>query len=141
VKALCEDTRGRLRANIENLWGITALQIAMEMKHDEVVKTLLERPEVAKQVEGLYRDRQVHVDAANASVTFAGWLQPPLGYSAFFGSASIEVGARPIPIWHLSVVCFCCRSSNHANIFCFSTPCLSSSLLQPSWWERVLHVP
>jgi hypothetical protein len=28
-----------------------------------------------------------------ASVTFAGWLQPPLGYSAFFGSASIEVGA------------------------------------------------
>ncbi|CAK9203077.1 unnamed protein product, partial [Sphagnum troendelagicum] len=72
------------------------------MKHDEIVKTLLERPEVAKQVEGLYRDRQVHVDAANAilvgaaliaSVTFAGWLQPPLGYSAFFGSASIEVGA------------------------------------------------
>jgi hypothetical protein len=66
------------------------------------VKTLLERPEVAKQVENLYRDRQVHVDAANAilvgaaliaSVTFAGWLQPPLGYSEFFGSASIEVGA------------------------------------------------
>jgi hypothetical protein len=51
----------------------------------------------------LYRDRQAHVDdAANAilvgaaliaSVTFAGWLQPPLGYSAFFGSAGIEVGA------------------------------------------------
>jgi hypothetical protein len=42
------------------------------------------------------------VDAANAilvgaaliaSVTFAAWLQPPLGYSAFFGSASMEVGA------------------------------------------------
>jgi hypothetical protein len=102
VKAICEDTTGRLRANTENLWGITALQIATEMKHDGIVKTLLERPEVAKQVEGLYRDRQVHVDAANAilvgaaliaSVTFAGWLQPPLGYSAFFGSASIEVGA------------------------------------------------
>ncbi|CAM6037706.1 unnamed protein product [Sphagnum compactum] len=102
VKALCEDTKGRLRANTEKHQGITALQIATEMKHDEIVKTLLERPEVAKQVENLYRDRQVHVDAANAilvgaaliaSVTFAGWLQPPLGYSAFFGSASIEVGA------------------------------------------------
>jgi len=102
VKALCEDTRGRLRPTTEIKGGITALQIATEMKHDEIVKTLLERPEVAKQVEGLYRDRQVHVDAANAilvgaaliaSVTFAGWLQPPLGYSAFFGSASIEVGA------------------------------------------------
>jgi ankyrin repeat protein len=66
VKALCEDTKRRLRANIENLWGITALQIATEMKHDEIVKTLLERPEVAKQVERLYRDRQVHVHAANA---------------------------------------------------------------------------
>ncbi|CAM6040373.1 unnamed protein product [Sphagnum compactum] len=102
VNALCEDTKGRLRANTENSRGITALQIATEMKHDEIVKTLLERPEVAKQVENLYRDRQVHVDAANAilvgaaliaSVTFAGWLQPPLGYSAFFGSSSIEVGA------------------------------------------------
>jgi hypothetical protein len=96
VKALCEDTR----ANTENWWR--ACQIATEMKRDEIVKTLLERPEVAKQVENLYRDRQVHVDAANAilvgaaliaSVTFAGWLQPPLGYSAFFGSASIGVGA------------------------------------------------
>jgi len=96
VKALCEDPR----ANTENWWG--AFQIAMEREHHETVKTLLERPEVAKRVENLYSDRQVHVDAANAilvgatliaSVTFAGWLQPPLGYSAFFGSASIEVGA------------------------------------------------
>ncbi|CAM6035274.1 unnamed protein product [Sphagnum compactum] len=95
VKALREDTR----ADTENWWG--AFQLAREMKHDEIVKILLEGHEVV-QVEGLYRDRQVHVDAANAilvgaaliaSVTFAGWLQPPLGYSAFFGSASIEVGA------------------------------------------------
>jgi hypothetical protein len=102
VKALCEDRKGHLRADTEILGGKTALQVATEMKHGEIVKTLLERPEVAKQVEGLYRDRQVHVDAANAilvgaaliaSVTFAGWLQPPLGYSAFFGSASMEVGA------------------------------------------------
>jgi ankyrin repeat protein len=45
VKALCEDTRGRLRPNTEIKGGITALQIATEMKHDEIVKTLLERPE------------------------------------------------------------------------------------------------
>ncbi len=85
--------------------GITALQIATEMKPDEIVKTLVERPDVAKQVERLYRDRQVHMHAASAilvgaaliaSVTFARWLRPPLGYSAFFGSASIEVGA-PFP--------------------------------------------
>jgi hypothetical protein len=102
VKALCEDTTGRLRADTETEGGITALQLATEKGHAEIMKTLLERPEVAKQVEGLYKDRQVHVDAANAilvgaaliaSVTFAGWLQPPLGYSPFFGSASIEVGA------------------------------------------------
>jgi hypothetical protein len=102
VKALCDDTKIHLRADTENRLGITALQIAMEMKHDEIVKTLLERPEVPKYLEGLYRDRQAHVDAVNAilvgaaliaSVTFAGWLQPPLGYSAFFGTPSIEVGA------------------------------------------------
>jgi len=44
-------------------------------------------------VETLYRDRQVYVDAANAiligaaliaSVTFASWLQPPLGYTTSY---------------------------------------------------------
>ncbi len=102
VKALCEDTEGRLNANAENERGITAFQIATEEADDETVKILLERPEVAKRVDRLYKDRKVHVDAANAvlvgaaliaSVTFAGWLTPPLGYSTFFGSASIEVGA------------------------------------------------
>ncbi len=148
VKALCEDTKGRLKVDTENLRVITALEIAMEMMHDEIVKTLLERPEVAKQVEGLYRDRQAHVDAANAilvgaaliaSVTFAGWLQPPLGYSALFGSASIEVGApSPSGIYPSFV-----SVAGHPimQIFWFSTPCLSFSLLQPSWWERMLHVP
>ncbi len=28
-------------------------------------------------------------------------------------------GGSPIPIWHLSIICFCCRSSNHANILVF----------------------
>ncbi|CAM6030034.1 unnamed protein product [Sphagnum balticum] len=102
VKALCEDTKGRLRANTENYRGITAFEIATKMSDGEIVEILKKRDEVPKYVDNLYRDRQAHVDAANAilvgaaliaSVTFAGWLQPPLGYSAFFGSASIEVGA------------------------------------------------
>jgi hypothetical protein len=105
VKALCDDPKGRLGATIENHAGVTALQIATEMKRDDIVKILTDIPEVQKDVKRLYRERQVHVDAANAilvgaaliaSVTFAGWLQPPSGYSPFFGSASLEVGA-PIP--------------------------------------------
>jgi hypothetical protein len=89
---------------IENRQGVTALQIATEMERDEIVKILMDIPEVEKDVKRLYRERQVHVDAANAilvgaalisSVTFAGWLQPPLAYSPFFGSASVDVGAPP----------------------------------------------
>ncbi|CAK9863761.1 unnamed protein product [Sphagnum jensenii] len=103
VKALSEDTKGRLRANTENNRGITTFEIATEMRYGEIVEILKERAEVPKYVDNLYRDRQAHVDAANAilvgaaliaSVTFAGWLQPPLGYSAFLGSASNEVGAQ-----------------------------------------------
>jgi len=97
VKVLCHNPKARLGATLENDVGLTALQIATDMKGDEIAKILTDIPEVEKQVKRLYRDRQLHVDAANAilvgaaliaSVTFAGWLQPPLGYSPFFGSAS-----------------------------------------------------
>ncbi|KAH9572911.1 hypothetical protein CY35_02G176600 [Sphagnum magellanicum] len=96
VNALCADPKQRLEAHTENNDGVKSLQIAMEMKHEEIVRILMARPEVEKEVERGYRDRQVHVDAANAilvgaaliaSVTFAGWLQPPLGYSTV-GAAS-----------------------------------------------------
>jgi hypothetical protein len=96
VNALCADPKQRLEAHTENKDGVTSLQIAMEMKHKEIERILMARPEVEKEVERLYRDRQVHVDAANAilvgaaliaTVTFAGWLQPPLGYS-IVGAAS-----------------------------------------------------
>jgi ankyrin repeat protein len=105
VKMLCDDEKGGLGTTIENDRGITALQIATEMKRDKIVKILTENSEVGKSVKRLYRDRQVHVDAANAilvgaaliaSVTFAGWLTPPSGYSPFFGSASLDAGA-PTP--------------------------------------------
>jgi hypothetical protein len=77
----------------------------METKRYEIVKILTNIPKVEKDVKRLYKDRQVHVDAANviliratliASVTFARWLQLPLGYSVFFESASLDARA-PTP--------------------------------------------
>jgi len=90
VKALCFDDPGnRIRATEEYTDGQTPIQIATEANMKEIEKVLLEQPEVKDFVDRLYRDRQVFVDAANtllvgaaliARVTFAGWLQPPLGY-------------------------------------------------------------
>jgi hypothetical protein len=95
----------RLEATIEYDTGVKALQIATEMRRDEIVKILMDIPEVEKHVERLYRVREFHVHAANAilvvaaliaSVTFASGLQPPLGYSPYFGGTNLDVGA-PIP--------------------------------------------
>jgi ankyrin repeat protein len=90
VKALCfDDPSKRLRATEEYSDGRTPIQIATEANMKEIEKVLLERPEVKDFVDRLYRDRQVFVDAANsllvgaaliATVTFAAWLTPPLGY-------------------------------------------------------------
>jgi hypothetical protein len=94
-----------LQATIEYDTGVATRQIAEEMRMDEIVKILKAIPEVEKDAKTLSRDRQVYVDAANtilvvaaliSSVTFAGWLQPPAGYSPFFESASLDVGA-PTP--------------------------------------------
>jgi len=66
AEAFCEDPKGDLRAKTENKSGVTALQIAKETKRDEIVKILTDKIEVEKDVKRLYRERQVHVDAANA---------------------------------------------------------------------------
>jgi hypothetical protein len=67
------------------------------------------------------------VDAANAifvgatliaSVTFAAWLQLPLGYSEFYGSRRIDVGA-PLPSGMYPSFCFRCRSFNFGHILDF----------------------
>jgi ankyrin repeat protein len=101
VKVLCQNDKfQRLRATEENSDGHTPLQIVVEANNlsedpdmKAMEKVLLERPEVKDFVERLYRDRQVFVDAANAllvgaaliaSVTYAGWLQPPLGYTPYY---------------------------------------------------------
>ena len=97
VKELSLETSGRLRAAEEDKYDRTALQLAVENRHKDIQKLLLERPDVQEYVNGLYRDRQVYVDAANAilvgssliaSVTFAAWLQPPLGYSQYVGGVA-----------------------------------------------------
>lgn len=95
VKELSLETSGRLRATEEDKYDRTALQLAVENRHKDIEKLLLERSDVREYVNGLYRDRQVYVDAANAilvgaaliaSVTFAAWLQPPLGYAPYIGA-------------------------------------------------------
>jgi hypothetical protein len=40
VKVLSDDVKGRLRATTKNDAGVIALQIATEMKRDEIVKIL-----------------------------------------------------------------------------------------------------
>lgn len=82
-----------LKPNVEDKYGKTALQYAKEMNQAAIEKELMERADVRAHLEGLYRDRQVYVDASNAilvaaaliaSVTFAGWLQPPLNYTTYY---------------------------------------------------------
>ncbi|CAM6012345.1 unnamed protein product [Sphagnum balticum] len=87
LDANSEDSR--LRTPLE----IATTKIADSNTRREIEKLLMGRPEVKELVDRLYRDRQVLVDAANAllvgaalmaSVTFAGWLQPPLGYTPYY---------------------------------------------------------
>jgi len=62
-------------------------------KLDEIANRLMERSDVKDFLERQYRDRQVFIDAANAllvggaliaGITFASWLQPPLGYTTYY---------------------------------------------------------
>ncbi|KAL3702452.1 hypothetical protein R1sor_020474 [Riccia sorocarpa] len=82
-----------LRANHEDLYNKTALQIAFETEQKDIEKQLLEKPEVKDWLDRIYRDRQLYSDATNAilvgaaliaGVTYGGWLQPPLGYTQYY---------------------------------------------------------
>jgi len=100
-------TNPQLRVTQENLKGETPFQVAFEMKKPNsksIESVLSEHPSVKKYVDVLYRDRQVYVDAANAilvgaaliaTLTFACWLQPPLGYSTFYGESYTNVYPAP----------------------------------------------
>ncbi len=101
VKVLCQkDAFQRLMVNEETPDGEIPLQIVVEAnnrsedpKMKAIEKVLLGRPDVKDVIANLYRDKQAFVDAINflligaaliATVTFAGWLQPPLGYTPYY---------------------------------------------------------
>jgi ankyrin repeat protein len=97
VKALCSMGQ-QLRANLEDGSGKTCLQYAKDQQDDnikleEIANILTERSDVKDFLDRQYRDRQVFIDAANAllvggaliaGITFASWLQPPLGYITYY---------------------------------------------------------
>jgi ankyrin repeat protein len=97
VKALCL-TGQQLRANVEDGSGKTCLQYAKDQQDDnikleEIANILMERSDVKDFLDRQYTDRQVFIDAANAllvggaliaGITFASWLQPPLGYITYY---------------------------------------------------------
>lgn len=83
-----EDKRSRTPSEL--LSEIVSSDYSSTMKDTEAL--MLKDADVQTFMEKQYRDRQVHVDAGNtalvgaaliASVTFAGWLQPPLGYAEY----------------------------------------------------------
>lgn len=95
-----------IRTTEEDIEGRPVFQTAIENTTmdrkvcKDIEKLLLTCAEVKDEVERLYRDRQVYVDASNAilvgaaliaSVTFGGWLQPPGGNSGSDGQADREL--------------------------------------------------
>ncbi len=73
-------------------------------KLDEIANILMEHSDVKDFLERQYRDRQVFIDAANAllvggaliaGITFASWLQPPLGYTTYYQFPQSSPGAPP----------------------------------------------
>ncbi|MCO5614947.1 hypothetical protein L7F22_069233 [Adiantum nelumboides] len=116
-----------IEADLEDEKGFTPVHHAVEKGLREIEIMLLRRPEVRESVERLYRDRQVYVDAANAilvgsaliaSVTFAGWLQPPLGYGNGEENARMYVAIKGHP--------------GVSSFWIFN--CLSFYLQWPPWW-------
>ncbi|BBN00323.1 hypothetical protein MPTK1_1g28160 [Marchantia polymorpha subsp. ruderalis] len=77
----------KLRLNKADKEGRSPIELAVKTRHTDIQQMLLEKPVVREYVQQLYMDRQMYVDATNAilvgagiiaSVTFPGWLDPPL---------------------------------------------------------------
>jgi serine/threonine-protein phosphatase 6 regulatory ankyrin repeat subunit B len=125
VKALCLAKEERLRANLQDKNGKTCLQYAKEgqqnrksklldrskfkfllesqrkEKFEEITNRLAERSDVKEFLERQYRDV---ANAANAllvggaliaGITFASWLQPPLGYTTDYQFPQSSLGTPP----------------------------------------------
>lgn len=90
--------------------GMTLLQQIFDKRQSdkrqwEAFKILRRTSEVKDYIDQLYKDRQASVDAANAilvgaaliaSVTFASWLQPPLGYSTYYHEQFLDTAPAPL---------------------------------------------
>lgn len=94
--------------------GITRLQRIFYKDKREIFKILRRTPEVKDYIDALYKDRQASVDAANAilvgaaliaSVTFASWLQPPLGYITYYHEQFVDTFPAP-PVSYPQYVAF-----------------------------------
>ena len=97
-----------IQLTIEDNRGRTAIDLASECKSWDVFDVLRLKitDEVTNYNDPYYRDRQASVDASNAilvgaaliaSVTYAAWLQPPLGYSTDYNEQfSNSLPAPPI---------------------------------------------
>ncbi|KAG0558589.1 hypothetical protein KC19_10G039900 [Ceratodon purpureus] len=103
-----------IRVAEESKDGKTPLEFAHERDFKDIQKVLMEKDVVRRYVEDLYRDRQVYVDAANAilvgaaliaSVTFASWLQPPLGYGSL-GYADVQHNRALQAFWIFNCLSF-----------------------------------
>jgi hypothetical protein len=122
VKTLCfDDPAKRLRATEEYSDARTPIQITTEANIKDIEKVLRERPDVTDFLDRLSSDRQGFVDAANAllvgaaliaSITFAGWLQPPLGYIADYDFSQPFPAPPQTPESYAAV-------KNHANVKTF----------------------
>ena len=108
----CKET---IRLTEEDEAGRTPIEIAHTMGHTDISRTLMEKETVSLYVEALYRDRQVYVDAANAilvgaaliaSVTFASWLQPPMGYTLAGGHVDVEDNGGLRAFWVFNALSF-----------------------------------
>jgi hypothetical protein len=90
-----------LDVNAENDAGQTALEIAKSKNHRnrEIERVLMKNPQVQHYVDGLYRDRQVIVDAANAilvgaaliaSITYSAWLLLPSSTDTVMNATAVR---------------------------------------------------
>jgi ankyrin repeat protein len=93
------NTKLKKHFNIKNI-----LDKKCKKKLDEIANTLMEQSDVKDFLEKQYRDRQVFIDATNAllvggaliaGITFASWLQPPLGYTTYYQFPQSSPGTQP----------------------------------------------
>jgi hypothetical protein len=94
----------------------TPLEAATYLKDKPTKKkiqsTLLQRAEVKQAVEESYRQRELTVGSANAimvgaaliaGITYAGWLQPPLGYHNYYQFTEPVPGGPEAPLSYMFV--------------------------------------